>query len=413
MTRTRRWLLASAAVLLLLALLAYWGSRPSRVSALVMSQLGSALGLSITAEGASEYRLRGGPRLVLRDVVAREPGATVPLLRAKRIDVAVPWSTVRSRGADLAITHVELDAPVLDLQALRHWLASRPPSEQRTPTLSNGLRVRDGRVIGAGWSVDAIALDVPRVLPDRPVDARISGRFMDAPTQVPFALTIALTKPANDVGLSAIGTVTMEQPDRRLASRVRLSGPLHVGDDGVRIAPLRLSLASRYVQGDVDLPFAFALNGPLRVEGSAVSLSPAGVALRGDGVVPDVDARAAFAYTQAASLHLEGVLATWPGAWPALPPPIAQSTSSLPFALDYAGPFDLSSIARLRLTRDDTHFDGRFRLPDVLAWVDAKDGSPLPPLSGRITTPQLDIAGAILEGVDVRLDEPTLDTAAP
>ena len=49
----------------------------------------------------------------------------------------------------------------------------------------------------------------------------------------------------------------------------------------------------------------------------------------------------------------------------------------------------------------------------MLAWVDAPNESPIPPLSGRITTPTLDIAGAILEGVDVRLHDPALDTAAP
>jgi hypothetical protein len=34
-------------------------------------------------------------------------------------------------------------------------------------------------------------------------------------------------------------------------------------------------------------------------------------------------------------------------------------------------------------------------------------------LSGRLTTPTLDIGGAILEGVDVRMHDPALDTVAP
>jgi len=99
MTRARRWFIAVMALILVAALLAYWGSRPQRVAGLVMSQLGPALGLEITATGVSEYALRGGPRLVLRNVVARTPGATRDVLRANRIDVAVPWSTVRSRLA--------------------------------------------------------------------------------------------------------------------------------------------------------------------------------------------------------------------------------------------------------------------------------------------------------------------------
>ena len=113
-----------------------------------------------------------------------------------------------------------------------------------------------------------------------------------------------------------------------------------------------------------------------------------------------MDARR-FAYTDKAMLHLAGILATWPDAWPALPPPIGQSTSPLPFTSITRRPFDFSSVARLQLMRDDTRFDARFALPAVLAWIDAPPSSPLPPLSGRLTTPTLDIDGAILEGVDI------------
>lgn len=413
MTRARRWLLAFAAVALLLALVAWWATRPQRVASMVTSQLGAALGLEITARGSSEYWLAGGPRLVLRDVEARAPGAARPMLRAARIDVSVPWSTVRSRGAELSIKRIELDAPVLDVPMLQAWLASRPESEQKTPTLSDGLRVRDGRVLGAGWSVDAIALDVPRVMPDKPVEAQVAGRYIAADTRVPFALALTMTKPANDAGLGAHGTITLEQPGRRMPATVRVSGPLHVGDHGVQVAPLRASIVARYTQKDVDLPFAFAFNGPLRIENGAVSLSPAGIALRGKGLVPNLDGRLAFAYTDKAMLHLAGTLATWPEAWPALPPPIGQSTSPLSVILDYAGPFDFSSVARLQLARDETRFDARFALPAILSWIDAPPSSPLPPLSGRLTTPTLDIDGVILEGVDVRVHDAALDTAAP
>ena len=33
---------------------------------------------------------------------------------------------------------VELDAPILDVPALQAWLATRPPSETRIPTLTHG-----------------------------------------------------------------------------------------------------------------------------------------------------------------------------------------------------------------------------------------------------------------------------------
>jgi hypothetical protein len=87
----------------------------------------------------------------------------------------------------------------------------------------------------------------------------------------------------------------------------------------------------------------------------------------------------------------------------------------LPFVLHYIGKPDLSEIATLHLERDATIFDGRFRLPDVLAWIDADKLSPLPPLDGRATTPRLEISGARLEGVEVSIDDAALpeDDARP
>src|SRR5690606_39744052 len=105
------------------------------------------------------YSLRGTPTLVVRDLVARQPGAAEPVLRAGRVYLSLRWSTLRSRGADLTLERVELDAPRLDLGALQRWRASRPPSgEVRIPTLTGGLHVVRGEVIGAGWSVDRIAI---------------------------------------------------------------------------------------------------------------------------------------------------------------------------------------------------------------------------------------------------------------
>ena len=100
-------------------------------------------------------------------------------------------------------------------------------------------------------------------------------------------------------------------------------------------------------------------------------------------------------------------MAAWPQAWPTLPPPIGQSTSPLPFVLDYVGKADLSDIVRLRMQRDATRFDARFRAFEVADWIDVRDrDSLLPPLDGRLTTPRLEIAGARLEGVEITFDEP-------
>lgn len=406
---TRHWVIA-VALLVAILLAAYWASRPQRLSSFIVDRIADALDLEITAAGASEYRLRGTPRLVLRDVVARRHG-DVPLLRADRIDIALPWSTVRARGADLTFQRVELDRPQVDVPALQRWLATRPPSEQRTPTLTHGLRIRDGSIVNDDWRIDAIAVDLPTLRAGQRVRARIRGRYVDPPTAIPFDLAVALQRPDNDAGLGVVGTVTVERTDWRMPAHVSLSGPLHLGEDDLRITPARGAIAARYRNGDVDLPFALGLHGPLQFDEGIWSLAPVGIALRGEGVIPDLDARGALALGRRLVLQLHGRLQDWPEAWPSLPPPIETPNAPLPFALDYVGTPTLDDAASLRLTRDAASFDGRFRLPEVLAWMDMPQGSPIPPLRGRITAEMIEISGTKLEGIDVRIDD--AETAAP
>ena len=149
--RRRTWVVLIVS-LALLALALHWFSRPQRVADLILAQAGDALDLEITAAGASDYRLYGSAMLVIRDVVVREPKSKALVLRAERLLLELPWSTIRSRGADLTVKRVELDAPVLDLAALQKWQASRPPSEPaRMPRLTDGLHIVRGEVIGGGW----------------------------------------------------------------------------------------------------------------------------------------------------------------------------------------------------------------------------------------------------------------------
>src|SRR5690606_998045 len=169
--RRRRVFLYIASVLLVLGLLAglalHYAMQPQRATRFLLERVGAALGLEITATGRAEYRLRGTPTLLLRDVVAREPGAATPLLRADRIFLSLPWSTLRARGTVLEATRIELDAPILDLPALQHWLAQRPPSPTpvRMPVLSAGALVRDGVVIGDGWRLENLQAEVPSFAP--------------------------------------------------------------------------------------------------------------------------------------------------------------------------------------------------------------------------------------------------------
>ena len=171
-----------------------WVSQPTQFSGLLLHSLGRALNLEITASGSSEYRLRGTPMLVVRDVVAREPGAAQPLLRARRVYLSLPWSTLRARGAQLTARRIELDAPQINVPALQHWLASRPPAETRLPTLVDGLRVRDGVIVGDGWRMDGVFVELLTLAPEQPLRARLRGTYVDRPLRVAINLAIALSQ---------------------------------------------------------------------------------------------------------------------------------------------------------------------------------------------------------------------------
>jgi hypothetical protein len=401
-------------VLMLLVALLAWLLQPPRATGFLLNRIGDALGLRITAAGAVDYRLRGTPQLLLRDVVAQRPGDAGAVLRAERVFVSLPWSTIRARGGDLVVQRVELDAPVLDLPALQRWLATRPPSETRIPTLRDGLRIVRGRIDSNGWRIDGIDVALPVLAPAAPVRTTLRGRYLDPPTRIPFDFDIALSKPENGAGIAAIGGLAVEGEGWSLPARVRISGPLQLGNGKVRMSPAKIGMSARYVSATSDMPFVLGAHGPLRFDETVWSLDPATLILDGEGAVPDAQARGALALGRWLVLQLNGSIAAWPQQWPRLPPPLSASTSAMPFALDYAGRVDFSDMASLQVRRDDTMLDTRFRLPAVLDWIGAgAGGSPLPPLQGTLRTPRLEIAGAQLEGVQVESYDPGIAPPMP
>src|SRR5690554_3905672 len=100
--------------------------QPRQLARIALGSVGGALGLEIAFEGDARYRLRGTPLLEVRDVAMRQPGAAEPLLRAQRVLMSLPWSTLRDRAAPLVLERIELDAPVVDIARVQAWLAARP-----------------------------------------------------------------------------------------------------------------------------------------------------------------------------------------------------------------------------------------------------------------------------------------------
>ncbi len=410
MSRRRRLALLSLAVLLLAgAGLLHWLLQPHRLAPALLDMAGNALGLEITASGVGEYRLRGTPQLIVRGVVVREPGAATPLLSAERILISVPWSTLRARGRELTAVRLELDAPVFDLPAFQHWLETRPPGETRIPTLTDGIRVVRGRVRGDGWTLERIELRIPRLAPARPLRGQLQAQYQASDLRAPMDLAFHLARLGQDGGVGIAGRATPSGKDWQLPTRLRLSAYLRQTES--RLERVVLGAHAAYLAGTTQQSFALGVAGPLEFT-DGLRLRAAAFALRGRDAMPALDATGDLGFgDEGLVLDWRGQLARWPTAWPALPPPLGRSASALPFALAYRGTADLADIAHLRLQRDAARFDARFRLFEIMDWLDALQagtGVPLPPLSGRLTAPRLEVSGAILEGVDLRMDDPAL-----
>ena len=407
---------AVAIVLLLATLVAAMLMQPQRLARLVLGGVGANLGLEITFEGEARYRLRGTPMLEVRDISVRRAdggdtgdgdGDSETILRAGRAMISLPWSTVLDRsGPPLALHGIELDAPVLDLPRLQAWLASRPPGDGRLPSLSEGIRVRDGQVLAEGWELRDLDLYLPRFAAHAALAAEARGRLlMASPTRVHFDLQLAATRPANGAGASARGQVRIEHEHWQLPAAVTASGPLRVGDGSWWIMPLRFGAAGSF-QGEGDpLPFEFGAHGPLRLRDGTWTLVPASIVLRGEGIIPTLEAQGRAALGRALLLELAGTLPDWPDAWPALPAPLGTSASPIGVSLGYAGASDLSDPVALRMRRDDAIAEASARVAALLDWMDAlHEGSPLPPLHGRASAPRIEVPGGTLEGVEIILD---------
>ncbi|WP_101925845.1 MULTISPECIES: hypothetical protein [Luteimonas] len=411
--RGLRLLLFALIGLVALALLVRLLLPPERALRLVLAQLEPTLGLQIDFEGEVDYRLRGTPQLVVRDVVARIPGDVQPLLQAERVLLSLPWKTIRSRGAELEIARVELDAPQLHLPTLLRWLDARPPGDGKVPAFTDGARIVRGSLLADGWRIDGLAIDVPSLYAARPLDARLGGTFVSGALQAPFRLHATADRVVDARELTAVGTVSVEQDDAVLSTTLEASATRVEATAGLRLSPLRVAMDARWRDGDIDLPFALGLHGTLAVESNRVRFAPVGIATRADGLVPTFSAGGRVALGRMFDLSLDGALARWPEAWPLLPPPIGDSDAPVPFALRYRGPTALDAPIGLRVAPPGATFDGSARIADIVAWLDAgATGAPLPAMRGSLRADRIDISGAQLDGVQIEFDDGSGDAPA-
>jgi len=148
----RRWRIALAVFALLGVTAAVALNRltqPERVTALLAAQA-RGVGLDLQVDGAARYRFL--PRI---EAVLPAPrissGDQVPLLAAQSIRARMPWHSLWS--GPLVIDDLAIEKPVLDLDALRAWLAARPATKAPAPDVRLRVRIDDATVMSGGRTV--------------------------------------------------------------------------------------------------------------------------------------------------------------------------------------------------------------------------------------------------------------------
>lgn len=382
--RKRRWPWVLGIGLALLAVLALWINHqlePSRLARTVLSALGESQGLQITFEGKPEYALRPEPRLVLPNVVARQPGAAAPLLTADRAEVSLPWDTIWGGDDKVVITRIELERPALDLAALADWQRSRPAASPvfEVPTLTRGLRVTDGRIQGEGWHVQDLLLDLGSLEASKPARLELMGTFV-----------------RETVSVTGRATLTVEKASESTPFGVQAKG--------------ELGLEDRSLPWALDASHCF-----LHRQGPELSLRCKESEFTGASPLPsfraDLMSYGHGPSNAETSIRLEGRMQEWPADWPALPEPDAQEARPTRFDLRYLGASDLSDPMAVVLERGETSLDATLVIADMQAWLADENRKPLPPILGTFSAPKLVIEGFTLEDVQAEIVESAPESA--
>lgn len=402
--RRRRWPLFVVAGLVAAIIFASWQLRSEKLAHTILDRLGPALGLELGFEGTPRYSLSPEPQLTLPNFHASFAGASTPLLKAKRLMISLPWDTLT--GAESrTITRIELDEPVLHLGVLAAWQATRPDTPFEVPTLTGGLEVNGGRIVGNGWTLSAVEFDLPRLKAGDPARAEVAGRYESGTTAVVFEGDIALAHAGlvSPLGLDLAGTLS-SGGIKDAPWKLVLAGGLDAQSEPKRLDRVVVDAGGRLPIGDEAATWTLHTRVDATIGKDATDAEFADGELRGTGSLPDLDFSGYLHRSNVLRFGLGGAIPRWPAGWPALPPPLSASRP-MSFALNYTGATDLADPLHLRLQSDATTLDSRLVLPDVLAWMDRDDASPLPPIVGTLDTPQLVVGAFTLDGVHVEFDD--------
>lgn len=348
--KRRRWIW-----LVLLALLALGGwiavrtmLQPERLSEFLLQQARAATGLEITLAQPADVGFWPDLHLVLTGLSARAPGNNKLILRSERVEVVLPWSTLR--GETFALRELRLASMELDANALFAWIDSRaelgPPAPLRLPRLEAGLFLSDSVIRHDDQALSELDLELSRLREGQPSTAAMSA--------------------------------VLTGPERRLPFNVNLEFTPHQDGSEIRFEPIALVWRET------------AQSEPW---------------LRSDGGI-------ALDHPRSLRVDLANALPRWPADWPALPFPADESDQEVTISFDYQGTPQWQGAARLRLSRADESIVASLKLGDVLAWMSAPQRHPLPPITGTAEAERLQFGGVEMRGVSVRIDEDSDDPTA-
>lgn len=179
--RRGRWLLGLLALLLVIAFGISRLLQPEKLGELLLTELNQRSGLTITTREPARVGWWPQLHVELSGLDARLPGDDAPLLQAAALDLSLPLSllfdAIRGNEPQPRITGLTLRSPSLDLGRLQTWLgpAEGPPAPFALPDVDSPLAIEDGRLLGDGWRIDGLDLQLSGLRAGE--SSRLNGRL--------------------------------------------------------------------------------------------------------------------------------------------------------------------------------------------------------------------------------------------
>jgi len=191
MRRSVRIVGVGLALLLVAALSSPWWFNARRVADLALAQADSATGLDWDYDGEPALRWRPQPWLSLPGLRVRD-AAGRNLLAAERLEIALPWSTLR--GESLRVDALRVEAPDIDLDAALAWWNAQPASEVADLPRLDGLVITRGQLRWAEGALQDLELTLPRFALGEPMALALRGKVVDtsASHRAPFDLALRI-----------------------------------------------------------------------------------------------------------------------------------------------------------------------------------------------------------------------------